>query len=398
MEITPIYQKPILYSNSPVTTISYWDEAVSAFDEKDFEASLTGTLNYINQDILNGRPITNQMEEIVYPHGSAEVRFSVRDGIFRIQSSFLRVPEQNKVPLLRKVAEINFAPLTLAQIVYSESEGGILYFFYEMPIELAQPNKVYDLIKEICIFADDFDDEFIKKYKASFYHSPMILPLSVEKREKVREQIQTYLQDASQYIQYYEAKRWDGYVLATIIQVLLSIVDNAYINGVLKTSIEEKIWMLKEDKNIDFSRKISIGKDFLAKLSKMPADEVKKDIFIAKKFISTKFRTTPKSAMEFLQTSTAGIEKDMEDNNFIGAFYQLKSAFLNLMYAYNLEPKIWNILTDSLFNASETSWDNGTQVLKETFDLIISGEVDNQIDASKNEFPKKKGFFAKLFS
>ena len=33
-----------------------------------------------------------------------------------------------------------------------------------MPIELAQPNKVYDIIRNVALFADKYDDEFVENF------------------------------------------------------------------------------------------------------------------------------------------------------------------------------------------------------------------------------------------
>ncbi|HHB79993.1 MAG TPA: hypothetical protein ENK85_12240 [Saprospiraceae bacterium] len=398
MEITPIYQKPILYSNFPVTTIDFWEDAVYAFDEKEYVESLTATFNYINRDILEGVTIYEGMDAITYPHGSADVKFKLQNGIFYIQSTFLKVPQKYKVPLLRKVAELNFTPLTLAQIVYSEEDGGILGFAYEMPIELVQPNKVFELVKEICIFADEFDDEFIQKYGASFYHKPFISPLSDDEQNTVWEQFAAYLDDALSYIEYFEEKRWQGYIWDTIVNTLLELVDHAYINGVLRTSIEDKIWFLRNDPNSDLERKVIVGKDFLQKLQKMPKEVVMKDVFLSKKFISTKLRTTTKSTFDFLDSQKAKINTDIESNNFINAYFGLKYAFLMLMYTYNLEAQYWQVITDSLVRSSRTSWQNGTKILKETFDKFISGDIDAELIAEFKRKPKKKGFFAKLFN
>lgn len=398
MELTPVFEKPILYSNLPVTSIQYWDDAAFLFDDKEYIQSLTATLNYINQDLLDGTKIYDGMPPIEYPHGSASVEFYLKDGLFHIHSSFLKVPQKNKVPLLRKVAELNFTPLTLAQIVYSKSEGGILSFTATIPIELVQPNKIFELIKEICIFADEFDDEFIKKYGASFYHEPFITQLSDEQKQIAWHQCNAYLDNAFAFIQYYEEKRWNEYVWDTIVETLLAIVDNAYINGFLRTSIEKKIQFLRDDKETDLERKNAIGKSFLLKLKQTPKEEIMKDIFLSKKFISTKQRASTKTIVDFLNSQKSIIDSDIEENNYLNAFYHLKYAFQLLMYSYNLDIKYWNIITDSLANASETSWAVGTEILKETYDRFVSGDIDKKLTTELKKKPTKKGFFAKLFS
>ncbi len=393
MDITPKYQKPILYSNQPVTTASYWDDALSFFDEKEYEQSFTATLNYINKDILKGKMVTG-LEKIIYPHGSTEIHIEYIDGALLFCAPFLKVPEKHKVPFLRKVAELNFTPLTLAQIVYDPTKE-LLEFQYQMPIELAQPNKVYDLLREICVYADDYDDEFIKKYQASFYHQPTFEPLTNEDQEMAWQQIATYLDDALQYIAYFESKRWDGYIWDTIADTLMSIVDHAYINGTLRTSIEDKLWYLRNDKNSDLQRKNQIGKAFLIELKALSEDEVKADLFLAKNFISTKYRATEKNTIDYLQEASEPITNDIEAENYINAFYRLKYAILNLMYTYSLDTKEWNILTDSLVDSAQTSWEDGTKILKTTFDSFTSGAVFK--DLTTNEPEKKKGFFARLF-
>ncbi len=398
MELTPIYEKPILYSNLPITTTRYWDDAVFLFDAKEYVQSLTATLNFINEELLVGNAIQDGMAAIEYPHGSANVTFFLREGIFHISSSFLKVPEKNKVPLLRKVAELNFSPLTLTQIVYSKEEGGILSFKAEIPIELVQPNKIFELIKEICIFADEFDDEFIKKYGASFYHEPFITQLSHDQNQIIWEHFTTYINNAFSFIQYYEEKRWNEYVWDTIVETLLAIVDNAYINGYLRTSIEDKIRFLRNDKETDLERKTTIGKNFLLQLKQMPKEEIMKDVFLSKKFIATKQRATTKTIVDFLNSQKSTIDSDIEENNFLNAFYHLKYAFQLLMYSYNLDIKYWEVITDSLANSSETSWETGTEILKETYDRFVLGDIDQKLTTELKKKPTKKGFFANLFN
>lgn len=395
MEITPKYLKPLMYSNAPVTTLSYWDEAVAAFDMQEYKESLTAIINYINQDILKGKEISSNMKEILYPHGTTTVSISVKEDVLYISSSFLRVPEKHKIPLLRKVAELNFTPLTLAQIRYSKDKN-ILAFYYNTPLSAAQPNKIYDLIREICVFADDFDDEFIKKYDASFYQKPIVESFSEKQEEQAWEHFTQYLDEALTYIDYFETKRWDKHIWDIILDALFCISDQVYVNGVLKTSIQDTIWTLQNDESTELHRKNTIGKAFLQKLAKIPPEEILNDIFLAKKLLSTKYRTSPKILEEYFQNEQADILCKIESQDFVQAFFALKYAFLNLMYNFNLDSKQWEVITDSLTESSQVSWKEGTMILKETFDLFLSGKANTP--PVKKTTKSKKGFFAKLFS
>ena len=94
--------------------------------------------------------------------GSAEIHLKITDTTFCIRAPFLRIGDKtNRVALLRRVAEVNFSPLRLEQIHLKKDE---LHFEYEMPIELAQPNKVYDIIRNVALFADKYDDEFVENF------------------------------------------------------------------------------------------------------------------------------------------------------------------------------------------------------------------------------------------
>lgn len=127
----------------------------------------------------------------------------------QIKVPFAKVTETtNKVALYRKVAEINFAPLSLSQIYLKENT---LWFEYESPIPLCEPYKVYDVLREICVYADKYDDEFIDKYKTEFLHEPKITPLTENEKEEVWQQISNILDDYKQYSVLFREKRWDDF-------------------------------------------------------------------------------------------------------------------------------------------------------------------------------------------
>ncbi|GEM_PF-869920 len=393
MELTPSYIKPLYYSNAPVINPQRWKDAVRAFDNGDYMESLRALLDYINPALLKGKAL-HQPFELVYPHGSTVVNLSLDKDIFRIKASFLRLPDKHKVPLMRKAAEQNFYPLTLTQIRYHEEDGGVLCFEYQTHLNLTQPNKIHAVIKEACIYADEMDDEYIKRYGATRFRKPIITPLDEADLDKAVRRLKKALADAFRYIRYFEAKRWDSYLFDTIINTLYCIVDQVYVNGVLRTSIEKQIRFLRFDKDTAFQDKLGYGVRFLKKLDATPVEDIQKDLYLITKLINTKYRPSHKMILTRLQGEAHKIAADFEEKNFINAFYQLRFLFQDLLYTYNLDTSLWHKLTDALSQAAGVPWEQGATILRQSFEDFLA-EEENQRNTEKS---KKKGFFARLFS
>ena len=72
-------------------------------------------------------------------HGSAKVSLSIDGDTFSVHAPFLRLGTEHRVPLMRRVAEVNFQPLTLPTIRLEED---VLSFEYDAPLELCEPEQV----------------------------------------------------------------------------------------------------------------------------------------------------------------------------------------------------------------------------------------------------------------
>ena len=163
--VLPRYQRPIASIDDPINKVEHWNNAIDFFDDKEFKKTVIEVINYMNPNMLDGKDEENDIE-IVQMQGSAELHVKITDSTFSVKAPFLKITDKtNKVALLRKVAEVNFSPLKLAQIQLEKDE---LWFKYEMPIELCQPNKVYDVLRNIAVYSDDYDDIFIENTKLPF--------------------------------------------------------------------------------------------------------------------------------------------------------------------------------------------------------------------------------------
>lgn len=387
MNKTPLYITPTETPNIPYSQIHHWDAAVESFDENHPLLSLTHLLNYINKNILGKDKITKDTA-ISFPHGSSIINIKIKNDEFIITAPFLKITESHKVALLRKIAEINFHPLTLARI---KLKANLLWFEYRTSVELIQPNKIYDVLREICVFADDFDDAFIKKYNALFYQKPQIEHFKPENEIQIYEDIQTYLSDCLNLVKSFEQERMTGYIWGILISTCFKIVDMSGIQGSLRTELEEQITFLRHNKKINLEDRITQTKAFILQLKDLSFDDLSKNFYRCEFFISTKFRSSLPIIQQYLAPFKARKDDEFQLGNHKAAFFTIYYAFLSLIYDYNISKEHFIIITTSLEKTNQIDWKDGAKILNELFNKFINGTIGNSDS-------KKQGFFAKLFT
>jgi len=384
----PKYVRPIAKIDDPINKIEYWDAAVEAFDEKKYKETIIAILNYMNPSLLEGKD-TEADIEIVQMQGSAEIHVKVTDTTFSVKAPFLRMTKDtNKVALLRKVAEVNFTPLRLAQI---HQRDETLSFEYEMPIELAHPNKLYDVIRNIVVYADDYDDKFINDYKATFYKKPTYKALSETEKEQVWKQISNILNDYKNYTAFFKEKRWEGFIWDIIVISMLKISNMPYVNGELRSDLIEYIGNLF-DGDLDLNYRVDRGVNFMKKLMAKSQDEIMRDVYHTGQFISLRWRSSQQIISDKLKNNVEYVKRYEKEANKINLSYYLQLTFLKLIYDFNLEETYLNEIYNVLEEVSGLEPDKAAAKLVKVFYALQTGTINPK--ASKKE---KKGFFSKLF-
>jgi len=383
--VLPKFQRPIQGIDEPRTEVSHWDKAMDAYDAKNYRTALIETINYINPDLLSGKD-TNGVIELVRGQGSAEIQVHISETTFSVKAPFLRATEAtNKVALYRKIAEVNFNPLTLAQIHLKEDT---LWFEFEAPITLCQPYKVYDVLREICVYADDYDDEFVEKYKADFYMETNTQPLAGEEVEHVWQQISTVLTDYKDYSAFFKEKRWDAFQWDIIVISLLKIVNMPYVHGTLRTKLQEYVYNLFNNQ-IEFQHRIDKGTNFMSQLCEKSKEDFMKDIYHADAFISLKWRSSVQILQDDAKNLEATVTKYVNDGDNFSLCYFLQYNFLYTLYNFNVEEVHKNAIYDVLEQVSGLEPQVAAPKLLKTYRMFLNGSTKV---ASGN-----KGLFAKLF-
>ncbi|WP_318312408.1 type III secretion system chaperone family protein [Flagellimonas crocea] len=388
--VLPRFQRPIVSKDDPRMDVSYWTKAMDAYDAKDYRTALIETINYINSNVLENCSTEGDIQ-IVQGQGSAEIHISITKDTFTITAPFVKITEQtNKVALFRRVAEINFNPLTLTQIHLKQDT---LWFEYETPIALCQPYKVYDLLREISVYADNYDDEFIDKYKADFYQEPKVTPLTEEEKEKVWQQISEILEDYNNFSLFFKEKRWDDFQWDIIVVSLLKIANIPCVHGSLRTKLEEYVANLFNGQ-IDFNHRIDKGVNFMQKLLEKPKEEFFENIYHAETLISLKWRSSTEIVQNYAQNMEKYVNTYIKDNNNMMLCYYLQYSLLKLIYDYNLEEHQKNAIYDVLEKVSGKEMHEAKPMLLHTYQSFLEGKISGAHSGK----PAKKSLFAKLFS
>ena len=387
--ILPNYKRPITSIDDPLVKVEHWDTAIDAFDEKNFKKSLIEVLNYINPKLLEGKNTEGNIE-IIQMQGSAEIHVKISDKTFNVKAPFLKITDQtNKVALLRKVAEVNFSPLSLAQIKLENDE---LWFEYEMPLELSQPHKVYDILRNVSVYADDYDDMFIDKYKASFYKEPRYTPLSVSEKEEVWAQINTIFKDYKDYTQFFKDKRWDDFQWDNLAISMLKISNMPYVHGKLRSDLIEYIGNLFNS-DLDFNLRVDKCVNFMKKLTEKSKEEILKNVYHAEQFISLRWRSSSQIITDRLKHNLERVKTYEKEESSFNLSYYLQFTLLKLIYDYTLEDHYKKAIEDVLEEVSGLSPNDAAPKLAKVFHALQSGSINNQKGRKEG-----KSFLSKLFS
>lgn len=387
--VIPKYVRPIAKIDEPENKISFWEEAKDAFDDKKFKETAIAVINYINPNLLEGKNTDGDIE-IIQMQGSAEIHVKITDKKFRVKAPFLRITDKtNKVALLRKVAEVNFSPLRLAQIRQHKDE---LWFEYEMPIELSQPNKVYDILRNVAVYADDYDDMFINKYQAEFYKKPEYKELTETEKEQVWKQITEIFEDYTNYVQFFKDKRWDDFIWDMLVISMLKISNMPYVHGKLRSDLIEYVGNLFNS-DLDFNFRVDKGVNYMKKLMAKSKEEIMSDIYYANHLISLRWRSSQQAITDRLKHNLERVQDyEKEESNFNISYY-LQFVFLKLIYDYNLGDIYKKAIYDVLEEVSGLEPNQAAPKLTKVFYAMQDGSINNR--KAKKE---KKGFFSKLFN
>ncbi len=365
-DVVPIFDKTLLGSIQRPIDPMKWDIVLDFYDRKLYKDVIIGIMDYIDSEMVSkrGNPAKT---DFVIPHGSTIVKIKIDDKNFYVTAPFLEVPAAQSIPLLRQVAEINLYPLNLSTIVLENNQ---LIFKYSCPLALCEPYKIYDVLREICRFADAYDDDFIKKFNARRIHKPVIRNFAQKYTDYAWNRIQLYLQEAFAYIDYLDRRRLIEFCLDLMVITLMKIDYYAVPQGATRTDLEQAVSQL-QDNQTPINDRIRKGREFLNSLKGQTRQEFIKDLYVAEVFIPLRLNFTNEMVESYFQRCYEMAKKEIAAREYLGAVLTLQTAFLGLFYNYIFPDDIKTIINTALVQSSQKSWDKAASVLWQALENIL---------------------------
>lgn len=380
------FEETLLKSLRSGISMEKWDDAKEAYEENYYKDTVLSIIDYVGRD-LRKKYGNNTNNYFKIPHGSIVVEIEITDTELHIKVPFLEIGEKHKIPLLRKIAEVNFYPLNLSQI---RLKGNHLNFYYSTPLHLCEPYKIYYVLEEICHNADNLDDELISLFGAKPLHEPKITFYSQDLLDKAWLKFTTLLSEAETYVSYFDEKRME-YFNWDVINITLKRIDYLIApNGKLRTDIEHQIKCLYAKE--DMQSRIQKGKNFLNTLKSMSKEDFAADMYVAETFIPIKSRSEIESIKRSWEKPFETATKEIQSKQYTAATLTLLIAFYDLFYYNTIEDDINNKIVKVLRNADKKVWEESANLLYTGMENIIKNKTKTQ-----NITSTTKVFFSKLF-
>lgn len=338
-----------------------WPAAKKAWDEKRYQDSFYGLLDYINPSL---RITYGNSTQTVFsvPHGSVNVTMTLNNGVLDVQCPMVDISSALRLPLLRKVAELNFSPLCLAQMKLT---GNQVSFYYSANLDTCEPYKTYFVLKEICQTADRYDDEFGEKFKAKNVVEPRVKKLSQQEQDTAWNHANEIIKETFDFIAWCDSQRWFGSSLDFMVIALKRLDLGVQPQGFLKNEIERMIGILVNNQ-VTLPERSNAGRKFLQQVQSMGKDAFVKNLYQAEVFVPEKWRTNADQVKAAIANAITQAQKYHNEKNYIAACIEAYYCVYDLFYKNNMDRAVNNILIGALTNAAGKSW-------QETSGILLSG-------------------------
>ncbi len=377
--VLPKYIKPYKSIDDPIVKVEEWDSAVDAFEQKRYKESLMDLFNYINDSLLKGVK-TKKDFKFSKMQGSAEVNVEVSNGKLTVESPFVRITDDtNVVALLRRVTEINFSTLDLEQIIL---KNDTLIFRYEALLSTCQPNKIYNVINNIALRADDFDDIFIEEYGAKRYKELNVKSLTQEQKSETIKYIREILKEVDEFSEEFVQERKENYRWDIVVITLLRLSNMPYMQGRLRSDLIDNIERMY-DGDIELNQRINKGLLYIKELQDYSDEYYEKNLYHAEQLISLRWRFTPQILQERMEGHKKTLTNMIEHDDHLAQSYFLSGVFLKLIYNYNLNKQYKGEIERVLTEVSGKSTKDAAPKLVELYWDIYYATLEDKVKKRK---------------
>lgn len=399
MEKIISFDKSLLNSLTSSLDRDHWKYVMDQWDAKNYKNAVIGTLEYINKEAINKYGNTDK-SLFKIPHGSINVEIQITDKEFSVKAPFLGLPDGPKVPMMRQVAQINFHPLKLSNIVLVNDQ---LIFEYKGPLDTCEPYKVYDILSEITYYADNHDDEFIKKFSAKRLNEPEVVYYDSQTVDKCWDRFKAIVNECKEYINYFEGKRLPYFVWDIVSITLRRIEYYLSPQGFLRVELEKTINDLM-NQNLSINDKVNRGKEFVDKLANYDKSSFQADLYKPVIFVPYKTSSSLENVRKSLEANLSRFNEEYNRQDYMGAAFTGLYAIYDLFYLYDMQDDIRKCLENALENSQLKPYGEACKAYKTAFEQIQTGNFSSNAFNSERSGAKDSrdsrsggGFFKKIF-
>lgn len=368
MKHTLTFNPSIIQSTESKINLDAFDKSVDAYDKKDYKQSFLLLLDYINPEIRSKYQKDNSFN---IPHGSVLVNIVITDDELLITAPFLKLPEKNRVPLLRQTASLNFRSIDMAHI---KLENERLQFEYVCPLALANPYKLYYVLREICTTGDEYDDEFATKFGAERIYEPKITPYDQETLDRVYDVIRLSCEECNVGIKYFESERKYGYAWNIVASTLLKILYYAHPQGQLLNDINKAIEDLDRE-DIPLSETVIIGRKLVDRIYAMTKEELSKDLYYVETFVSPKRKSSLTNIQDNFKSLYESVTKYMEQDDYMASTVMMTYQFYNMYYHNDVQDDVNKLVVNALTQSSGKTWAEAARIQYRAIKNIMEGNL-----------------------
>lgn len=371
MKQTLTFNLPTVSSIATKTDTGVLEKSMEAYKEKRWNDSFHHLLDYINPEIRSKHGNADGTEFHI-PHGSIIVTITMKNGQMEIVAPFLHMPEKNRIPLLRQVANLNVSSLVLAKVMLRDE---MLYFSYSCPISLVHPPKIYSVLYDICMSGDKYDDEFSTKFGAKRLCEPKITPYNAATLDNVYEVIQLSCQECMAAVNEMEPERKFAYAWNIITTTLLKIIYFANPQGQLLNDLDKAYGEINSE-DTPIPELVKQGKEYIEKLQNTPKERLAEDLYYIDTLIPAKRRANLSLLQSDMEESYCKAAANFEASNFMDCCMIITYKFYEVYYYNQLQEDINNLIVKAMKDSSAKKWEEAATILFAAFDKIMEGEIE----------------------
>lgn len=364
MDLCPQYVPPVVEYEVKLKR-ELFQPAVQLFEEGKHEEAFRTFLRYINEEAALA--CETSPRHWVIPHGSIvlELRITDDDEVV-ITAPFVKLAPERRAPLLRQVLELNTGNLTLPRLILKD-DG--LTFSYRCPLRLAEPNKMYRVLFEICINGDSFDDEYVTKFGAVPLREKQVTFLPAEQVEQAWQVFRGTLEQAKRSADYYMSKRWAGFAFEILGIALMQIDHVISAQGFLRTRMERSINHLWEQRSPEeihgvLAREVE---EYLA----LDRETFAADFYVADFFINAKKSAELEACRKSMGTRWEWAKEDRAHRNNHGVAVCYLFAAYECLYNFFVPPALREEYTATLTAMSGQDWELAGEHAWQSFNRIM---------------------------